>query len=360
MNDEPIEIEYVADEHDESRDFVPSFWFENRRHYLDDYVKVHDNPWFSSYDNFPNYIHGVEGDVYSHPLFIELIDGEYVNVYRENERRTESKKAVKESGEADVSFEAYKSRGLKVPKDVKETIKYVVIEDGVESITREAFADCQSLEEIKIPESVTSIGPGAFEGCSSLKSIQLPSGLEEIRAYAFAGCTSLKEITIPENTTWIAFGAFAYSGLTYVKILSKGLDHIADDAFDGCDPLIDATQATINFDFGAFCEKNDLACEVEFEESKRVVKESYYESTLDEIIDAIKNDYTYGLTSDGTSWRLDIGDGQPDEADILEIVQAIKDDYTYGITGQGVTWDLDIVSDDFYDSESYFNSRFTE
>lgn len=102
LNDEPIEIEYVADEHDESRDFVPSFWFENRRHYLDDYVRVHDNPWFSSYDNFPNYIHGIEGDVYSHPLFIELIDGEYVNVYRENERRTESKKAVKESTDSSV------------------------------------------------------------------------------------------------------------------------------------------------------------------------------------------------------------------------------------------------------------------
>lgn len=275
LNDEPIKIEYVADEHDESRDFVPSFWFENRRHYLDDYVKVHDNPWFSNYDNFPNYIHGVEGDVYSHPLFVEIIDGEYVNVYRENERRTESKKVVKEFIETDAPFEVYGSRGFRVPEGVKENITHIIIEDGVESIQRSAFANCSSLEEIQIPESVVSIGPGAFEGCSSLEFIQLPSGLEEIRAYTFAGCTSLKEITIPENTTWIAYGAFAHSGLTYVKILSKGLDYIADDAFDGCDPLLDATQATINFDFGAFCEKNDLACEVEFEESKKVVKESY-------------------------------------------------------------------------------------
>lgn len=94
-------------------------------------------------------------------------------------------------------------------------------------------------------------------------------------------------------------------------------------------------------------------------ESKKVVKESYSEITLDEIANAIQNNYTYGLTGDGASWALNFGDDIPDESDIEEIVHAIKEDYTYGITGNGVTWDLDIVSDDFYDNESYFNSRFT-
>lgn len=263
LNDEPIEIEYVADEHDESRDFVPSFWFENRRHYLDDYVRVHDNPWFSSYDNFPNYIHGVEGDVYSHPLFVEIIDGEYVNVYRENERRTESKKVVKENTNKDFIWDywgngryrvEYKNQECDVYSDWKHKGRYVI-----DRIDGKTIPNAQNLTK------------------SEAK-----------------------------------------------KLIKDYIDN-----------------GSIN-------------------ESKKVVKESYYEITLDEIANAIQNDYTSGLTGYGISWRIEFGDEDPNEVDIMEIAKAIKNDYTSGITGQGVTWDLDIVSDDFYDDESYFNSRFTE
>lgn len=84
LNDEPIEIEYVEDEHEESRDFQPSFWFENSRHFLDDYVRVHNNPWIGG--EWPEFIHGMEGSVYFRTLFIELVDGDSaVNVYREYE-----------------------------------------------------------------------------------------------------------------------------------------------------------------------------------------------------------------------------------------------------------------------------------
>lgn len=83
LSDEPIPIEYVLDEHEESRDFVPSFWFRNRRHYLDDYVRTHNNPWIGCAE-FPEYIHGMESEAYVKPLFIEIVDnGDAVNVYEE-------------------------------------------------------------------------------------------------------------------------------------------------------------------------------------------------------------------------------------------------------------------------------------
>ena len=86
INDEPIEIERVEDEHEESRDFDPSFWFYNKRYYLSDFIRVHDNPWMTfggALDEWPEYIHGVQSDEYYHPLFIELIGDEAVNVYEE-------------------------------------------------------------------------------------------------------------------------------------------------------------------------------------------------------------------------------------------------------------------------------------
>lgn len=82
QNEDWIEIEYVEDEHDEERDFQPSFWWNNRRYYLDDFLRCHNNPWVS--DNFPEYIHGYEANEYYHPLFIEIADsGDCLNVYEE-------------------------------------------------------------------------------------------------------------------------------------------------------------------------------------------------------------------------------------------------------------------------------------
>ena len=101
LNDEPIEIEYVEDEHDESRDFQPSFWWWNRRYYLDDFIRIHNNLWVSPvYDEYPEYIHAYESDNYHNPLYVEIVDGgDYINVYEEKESTNEScgSKKLKES-----------------------------------------------------------------------------------------------------------------------------------------------------------------------------------------------------------------------------------------------------------------------
>ena len=84
LNTEPIEIEYVEDEHDSEKDFEPSFWFENSRHYLNDFMRTHNNPWCCG--DFPEYIHGYDSTEYYKPLMIELIGDSAVNVYREEEQ----------------------------------------------------------------------------------------------------------------------------------------------------------------------------------------------------------------------------------------------------------------------------------
>lgn len=79
---ETVPVEYVEGEHDSEKDFKPSFWYNNQRYYLDNFIKCHNNPWCS--DVFPSFIHGYESDNYYNPLFIGLDDsGETVTVYRE-------------------------------------------------------------------------------------------------------------------------------------------------------------------------------------------------------------------------------------------------------------------------------------
>ena len=74
---EPIEIECVTDGDDAKATFV----FRNQRYFLDQFIKVHDNPWLGSAVQYPEYIHAMEADSYN-PLFIEIVDGgSGVNVY---------------------------------------------------------------------------------------------------------------------------------------------------------------------------------------------------------------------------------------------------------------------------------------
>ena len=63
------------------------------------------------------------------------------------------------------------------------------------SIGDYAFAGCDSLTSVTIPDSVTSIGHGAFRGCNSLTSIVIPDGVTRIGNNAFYSCDSLAFVT---------------------------------------------------------------------------------------------------------------------------------------------------------------------
>ena len=81
LNTEPIPVETVEDEHEEALDFEPSFWWNNKRYYLKNFIRTHNNPWIGG--EWPEFIHGYEAGEYYNPLFIELIGDEAVNVYKE-------------------------------------------------------------------------------------------------------------------------------------------------------------------------------------------------------------------------------------------------------------------------------------
>lgn len=39
-----VVIDSVPDEHEEQRDYELSFWWNNKRYYLNDFIRVHNNP----------------------------------------------------------------------------------------------------------------------------------------------------------------------------------------------------------------------------------------------------------------------------------------------------------------------------
>lgn len=141
-----------------------------------------------------------------------------------------------------------------------ETVKEIIVPDGVESIGFEAFQRCPALESIKLPDSIKKIDEFAFLSCTSLKSITIPSGvtaitkgdffgcsalkevvlsenLESIGELAFNECTSLEEIAIPDTVTFMDIHAFNKCTSLRNATLPKGIKRLEHRVFYGCSSL---------------------------------------------------------------------------------------------------------------------------
>ncbi|MCL2087755.1 MAG: leucine-rich repeat protein [Oscillospiraceae bacterium] len=91
-------------------------------------------------------------------------------------------------------------------------IKTVLFEgrlNGVTKINNEAFAECENLTSINIPDSVESIGERAFFDCTKLSTVKLPKNgdFTVIEEDTFKN-TALREIVIPDTVVEIGDGAF--------------------------------------------------------------------------------------------------------------------------------------------------------
>ena len=62
-----------------------------------------------------------------------------------------------------------------------------------------AFAECDELTSVTIPDSVTGIGNLAFSRCGSLTSVTIGNGVIYIGSSAFYGCSGLANITFAGN-----------------------------------------------------------------------------------------------------------------------------------------------------------------
>ena len=118
-----------------------------------------------------------------------------------------------------------------------DSIREVVISNGITYIGNGSFWDCDSINSIEIPNSIISIGGSAFYNCSSLAEVTIPKGVVSIGDCAFAGCSSITEITIPVSVTYIGQSAFYdCTSLTRI-IIHKGVTTISYSAFSGCNNL---------------------------------------------------------------------------------------------------------------------------
>jgi len=107
------------------------------------------------------------------------------------------------SGEGDIP-----NGRLMYRLDDKDSVKSVVISDGITSIGDSVFSDMPNLTSVQIADTVTSIGDGAFYRCTKLSNVNIPDSVTSIGRDAFCYCESLETIKIPESVESIGRNAF--------------------------------------------------------------------------------------------------------------------------------------------------------
>ena len=119
-----------------------------------------------------------------------------------------------------------------------ETVK---LNETLQTIKERAFMDCTSLQSIDLPDSVTSIGDECFQGCSSLTTARLSNQITTIPDSGFSGCAALMDLTLPSSLYLIDDSAFGGCASLETVELPEGLHRINRYAFSKCNSLKEIT-----------------------------------------------------------------------------------------------------------------------
>ena len=130
----------------------------------------------------------------------------------------------------------------------------VIVDECTKTIDYSAFADCNNLYEIEIPQGVVNIGEKAFARLDNLKNIDIPDSVTNITTLAFYRCNGLVSVQVPGSVTAIKNGTFRECNNLKKVILNEGVAKIEGSAFVFCSSLeqIKLPQSLMSIGSGAF------------------------------------------------------------------------------------------------------------
>jgi len=170
------------------------------------------------------------------------IDGIYYNLV------TKAKIAEVAKTPNDTYYISNYSGNVVIPK----TVTYEGVKYDVTSIGALAFANCQSLTSVTIPNSVTTICNNAFLNCNRLTSVAIPNSVTSIESSAFEECVGLTSVHISNIENWLKI-EFWDNPLRYAHhlflngveikdlVIPNSVTSIGKSVFEGCSGLTSIT-----------------------------------------------------------------------------------------------------------------------
>lgn len=120
---------------------------------------------------------------------------------------------------------------------VSNNVRHVQVGDSTTQIPEAAFAFCQQLVEVNLPDHLRVIGRRAFHQCCAIETIEIPSSVYEIRDRAMESCRSLEQIKLPEKLDWLGKGVFRRCICLQSMTVPPMITEIQRETFDGCRKL---------------------------------------------------------------------------------------------------------------------------
>ena len=84
----------------------------------------------------------------------------------------------------------------------RESIRSIVIADGVTTVGSYAFFDCPALLAIRLGKNVMTVEQHAFDGCPSVSSVYVPPSLKLVGAGAFNSALEPPSVHITDLGAW--------------------------------------------------------------------------------------------------------------------------------------------------------------
>lgn len=111
------------------------------------------------------------------------------------------------------------------------SIKKVIIKEGVTTIGTQTFANCKVLAQVQLPDTLRRVGSGTFYGCQRLKSVSFPEKVTEIPNGCFVNCGMLEEVSVPGAKT---IAQYAFQNTAIIRFtLGKNVKRFSSLAFFG-------------------------------------------------------------------------------------------------------------------------------
>ena len=123
-------------------------------------------------------------------------------------------------------------------------VERIDVPSNIRHINGLAFSECESLRHVVLHEGVEVIGSQAFFSCPLLETVDIPASVCEIYSDIFSYSTNLKRINIsPSNQVYTGNGTYVAERETQTLVVGIGTTVIPDDgsvrhiagwAFDQC------------------------------------------------------------------------------------------------------------------------------